>query len=151
MSLIRLFVFSPPTSNTPEDVAPGGGRGGVGGGAAAPKRYQYTTRSLFAFSPLNHVNYLYSICMISTGYNPLSKIEVVSALNTLNLSTNSLHYNHANCTSRFYPKVYLGTNQTISTSWLYNNDKYWDNSSKIGWPQSYQSNTQKGEANESVL
>ncbi len=80
--------------------------------------------------------------MINTGSNPLSRIEVVSTLNTLNISKEMLHYNTQNCPPNYYPKVYLGTSQTTAQGWLYEriNGEY---ISMNNWPQAYQG-TQKG-------
>ena len=72
----------------------------------------------------------------------MSKIEVVSTLNTLNLSHEMLHYNYQNCTSKYNPRVYLGTIQTIAIQWnfdLQNIEKYPET-----WPLN---GPQKGEAN----
>ena len=48
------------------------------------------------------------------GYNPLSKIEIVSGLNVFNYAPGSLAYNSADRTQKYTPKVYLGTTQTIA-------------------------------------
>ena len=55
------------------------------------------------------------------------------------------YYNYQNCTSRYYPKLYLGTVQTIAQGW--NSDGQNGTETTLpNWPNSYQSNTQKGEA-----
>ena len=84
--------------------------------------------------------------MLNTGTNPLSRIEVVSLLNILKIGKEMLHYNSYNCPERYYPKVYIGTSQTIATGW--NRDS--QNTSKPPantWPQNFGQTSQKGEAN----
>ncbi len=46
-------------SHTPEDVAPGEGRGGVGGSGGAPARYAFTVRGWVALSPWNDSSQTY--------------------------------------------------------------------------------------------
>ena len=75
------------------------------------------------------------------GYNPLSKIEIVSGLNVFNYASGSLAYNSGNRTQKYNPKVYIGTPETAADSWIYdlqNIEKYPET-----WPEV---KPQKGEA-----
>ncbi len=84
--------------------------------------------------------------MLNTGTNPLSRIEVVSLLNILKIGKEMLHYNSYNCPERYYPKVYIGTSQTIATGWLYDTQTYANKpiQKPSNWPLN---GPQKGEAN----
>ncbi len=129
-----------PTSNAAEAATPGSGRGGVGGGA--PTRYTITDRGRHSLNPWSDSSLLYCVIVLNTGTNPLSRIEVVSLLNILKIGKEMLHYNYANSLERYYPKVYLGTSQTIARNWnmdLQNIEKY----PEI-WPEK---KPQKGENN----
>ena len=130
---------------TSEGASPGSGRGGVGGSGGAPIRYEFTSRGWVALSPWNSSTYTYSILQIGLGSNPISKLEVVSGLNAINLGTNTYHYNSNNCTTKYNPKIYLGTSQTIAAGWNYDSQ----NTSKPPanqWPQNFGQTSQKGEA-----
>ena len=84
------------------------------------------------------------------GYNPLSKIEIVSGLNLFNYAPGSLAYNSGNRTQKYNPKVYIGTLQSTSKEWNYD----FQNTSKPPanqWPQNFGQTSQKGEANYLVL
>ena len=145
---MHIIYLAPTSSSHPvEDAAPGGGRNGVGGGVgAAPLRYGFTGKGRNTLSPWVNSSYTYSLLQLNLGSNPISKLEVASSLNLFNQARNMYHYNYQNCTSRYYPKVYIGTAQTIAIQWNYDSQ----NTSKPPanqWPNSYQSNTQKGEAN----
>ena len=114
----------------------------MGGSGGAPARYAFTSRGWVALSPWIEIVYAYSLLQLNLGSNPNSRLEVVSTLNTLNLSHEMLHYNYANSLERYYPKVYLGTSQTIARNWnmdLQNIEKY----PEI-WPEK---KPQKGENN----
>ncbi len=140
-----MFLASTSYS-TPESVTPGSGRGEVIGGGGAPLRYEFTARALHAFSSWNSSTYTYSILQLYKGYNPLSKIEVVSSLNLFNQGRGMYYYTLSNCTERYYPKVYIGTSQTIAYAWNYDRQNG-QNLVISNWPQSYQQGSQKGEAN----
>ena len=127
------------TSHTPEDVAPGSGRGGAIGGGA-PLRYEYTASGFCGLSTWNE-SQAYALGQMNLGYNPLSKIEVVSSLNLFNQGRGMYYYTLSNCTERYYPKVYLGTTQTIAYAWNY------DHQTGINYPSNWPQNpSQKGEA-----
>ena len=75
------------------------------------------------------------------GSNFIGNLEVVSALNTVNISTQMYHFNHPYCTERYYPKVYIGTAQTIARNWNY------DRQTGINYPSIWpEVKPQKGEA-----
>ena len=137
-----ICLLTQTSHNTPEDVAPGGGRGGAIGGGGEPLRYAFTSRGWGALHPWTDTSYVYSMLQINMGSNFIGNLEVVSQLNLLSQARYTYHYNYQNCTSRYYPKLYLGTSQTIA--------RYWNSDSQTGinypsiWPQN---GTQKGEAN----
>ena len=114
------------------------------GGGGAPLRYEYTASGRSTISPWNDATFAYSILQLYKGYNPLSKIEVVSSLNLFNQGRAMYYYTLSDCPERYYPKVYIGTSQTIATGWLYDSQ----NTSKPPanqWPQNFGQTTQKGE------
>ena len=60
------------------------------------------------------------------------------------------HYNTQNNPERYYPKVYLGTTQTIALNWLFDQQIY--AGSIIKKPENWPENSpQKGEANTTIL
>ena len=71
------------------------------------------------------------------GYNPLSKIEIVSGLNVFNYASGSLAYNSGNRTQKYNPKVYIGTSQTIAYAWNYDRQIYAGSIIKMPeiWPE----------------
>ena len=72
----------------------------------------------------------------------MANLEVVSTLNTLNIGRNSYYYYIGNCTQNYYPKVYIGTSQTIAKNWNF------DQQTGINYPSIWPQNSpQKGEAN----
>ena len=113
---------------------------GVEGGV--PTRYEVTNRGQLSISPWEDKGYVYSISQLQIRSNSSGNLEVVSSLNLFNQAHNMYHYNYQNCTSRYYPKVYIGTTQTIAKYWnldKQNIEKYPEN-----WPEN---SPQKGEAN----
>ncbi len=112
------------------------------GGGGAPLRYEYTAGGFSSFQPWNETSCAYSILQLYKGYNPLSKIEVVSLLNLFNQAHQMYAYSPAYCTERYYPKVYIGTTQTIAKNWNY------DRQTGINYPENWpEVKPQKGEAN----
>ena len=103
------------------------------------------------FNKKQHFCLLFCILL---GSNPNSRLQVVSALNTVNISTQMYAYSPTNRTAKYYPKVYIGPSKTIGQLWIYE-DKI-DTSTtppttiKIteipGWPENFEG-PQKGEAN----
>ena len=133
-------------SHTSEGASPGSGRGGVGGSGGAPARYAFTVRGWVALSPWNEAPFAYSIMQLYMGSNFIGNLEVVSLLNIPSQAREMYYYSPANRTAKYNPKVYLGTLQSIAYWWItqYQNGAIW---SINNWPNSYQSNSQKGEAN----
>ncbi len=70
-------------------------------------------------NPWNNPDYTYSVIMINSGSNPLSKLEIVSTLNSFNFAYFQLHYNGPTCMPKYNPKVYLGAVQTVAENWNY--------------------------------
>jgi len=81
-------------------------------------RSDFTSRGYIGFGSWNHDTYTYSLAQIYLGNNPLSKIEVVSGLNFSNYAVQSWFYSDAYSYSKYNPKLYLGTIQTVASSWL---------------------------------
>ncbi len=76
------------------------------------------------------------------GSNFISKLEVVSTLNTLNLGLSMFYYGYDINTKKYNPKVYLGTPQVLGTGW--NHDRQNIEKYPEIWPEI---KPQKGEAN----
>ncbi len=80
------------------------------------------------------------------GSNSLSKLEVVSSLNCLNIGYYMYHYNTINCTEKYAPKIYINASITVAEGWTWDLNNYVETTPNANqWPNSYQSNTQKGE------
>ncbi len=146
-----FYLLTPTNFHTPEGIAPGDDRGGVGGvGGGVPARNIFTARGWHILSPWNSTTHDYVICRINLGSNPISNLEVVSSLNILSQTTNMYHYYYGYCLQNYAPKLYLGTLQTTAQTWLYDNfngtatDQIY---TKNIWPKNYQQDSQKGEAN----
>ena len=117
---------------------------GVEGGV--PTRYEVTNRGQLSISPWEDKGYVYSISQLQIRSNSSGNLQVVSGLNLSNQAHHMYHYNYSNCTSNYYPRVYIGTSQTVSDSWLYDRQIYAGSDIKIpeNWPIN---SSQKGEAN----
>ena len=125
---------------TTEAATPGSGRGGAIGSGGAPVRYEFTAASFTTISPYIETGYNYGMAQLNLGSNFISKLEVVSGLNAINLGTYTYHYNSNNCTTKYNPKIYLGTFQTIAAGWNYDTQK------GINYPSIWpQNSSQKGE------
>ena len=105
----------------------------MGGSGGAPARYPYTAGAYIGLSSWSHDIYTYSIAQLNLGNNPLSRVEVVSSLNLFNQARYTYHYNYSNSPERYYPKVYLGTTQTVALGWIYDLQKI-ENYPTI-WPE----------------
>ena len=83
---------------------------------------------------------------MNLGYNPLSKIEIVSGLNVFNYASGSLAYNSENRTQKYNPRIYLSTPETIAFRWTFDRQTYAGSliEKPKNWPQN---SSQKGEAN----
>ncbi|HBD06358.1 MAG TPA: hypothetical protein DCY93_02985 [Firmicutes bacterium] len=82
-------------------------------------RSSLTSRGLNAFVAWNGDGNPYYISAINLGSNSISKLEVVSALNSFNLARNQYHFYYSNCPGRNNPKVYLGAVQSAGINWNY--------------------------------
>ena len=110
------MLLAPTSYSTAESAAPGEGRGGgIGGGA--PLRYDYTAPGYCTISPWVNSSCTYSLLQLNLGSNPLSKLEVVSLLNIPSQGHAMYHYNSANRTQKYNPKVYLSTLQSVALQW----------------------------------
>jgi len=88
------------------------------GGASV--RTGSTTKGILALSPWSYRDCAYALAQINLGNNSISKLEIVSSLNSFNLTRLMYHFNYENCAKKYNPKVYFGTIQTASKNW--NND-----------------------------
>ncbi len=114
----------------------------MGGSGGAPIRYEFTGRGRKTISPWTNSSYTYSLLQLNLANNPLSNLEVASTLNTLNIGAHMYAYSLSNCTSRYYPKVYIGTAQTLGIDWNF------DQQTGINYPSNWpEVKPQKGEAN----
>ena len=124
-----------------ESATPGNGNSGSSGGA--PLRYNYTSGGRHTISAWNDANYVYSLPQIIKGISPLANLEIVSMLNTPKLGYYMCYFGKQISIAKYNPKLYLGITVTISERWLENSGETTPNANQ--WPNSYQSNTQKGE------
>jgi len=85
-------------------------------------RRAYTSKGFLAFAPYTGNKSSYELSNINLGNNPNSKLEIVSALNSLNLAVNQYVYSFTNCTKKYNPKLYLGTIQGVGYHWNYDAD-----------------------------
>ncbi len=85
-------------------------------------RRVYTARGQEAISPWNDSRNTYSVLMINLGNNFISKLEIVSALNSFNIGRWEYYYADSNCPQKYNPKVYFGTIQTLGNSWNSDSD-----------------------------
>ena len=115
---------------------------GVEGGV--PTRYEVTNRGQLSISPWEDKGYVYSISQLQIRSNSIGNLQVVSGLNLSNQARQMYHFNHPYCTERYYPKVYIGTSQTIATEWFYEYKNFIE-TTLPNWPQNFGQTTQKGE------
>ncbi len=80
-------------------------------------RTSFTSRGYLAFSPYTVWSSLYEVGNINLGTNPLSLLEIVSALNSFNLGPWQYQFNYLNCAEKYNPKVYLGAVQSTTYGW----------------------------------
>lgn len=113
---------------TSHDTAPTYGNNGL--------RDVYTSKGMDAFTPWKNPANMYSELQLYLGYNPISKLEVVSLVNLFNLSHYSLSYYEPTRTSRYYPKIYLGLLSTTSADWLMDHQNG-GNITLSRWPESF--------------
>ncbi len=85
------------------------------------KRTNFTSRGWVALTPWNNPDHTYSIMQINLGNNFISTLEIVSALNSFNITREMYLYNHINRTEKYNPKVYLGAVQSMAKQWNLDN------------------------------
>jgi len=81
-----------------------------------------TSQGFIALSPWKGDNSIYEYSAINLGNNPNSLIEIVSALNSFNLTWDQYHFNAYNCLSKYNPKVYIGAVQSVAFEWNFDNN-----------------------------
>ena len=108
---------------------------GVEGGV--PTRYEVTNRGQLSISPWEDKGYVYSISQLQIRSNSSGNLQVVSGLNLSNQARHIYHYSTNISTENYYPKVYLCTNQTIATGWIYDRQNYAGSDKKYTskWPE----------------
>ena len=82
---------------------------------------------------------------IYLGYEALSKIEIISLLNIKTQARDMYAHDHSSRTSKYNPKVYLGTLDSLSVSWISDTLKGATIIDPNTWPKNYQQGPQKGE------
>jgi len=88
-----------------------------------------------AVSPWNESRYTYAVGQLLIGNNPISKIEVVSALNSFNLARYMYEYHAPTRTEKYNPKVYLGAVQGVAGYWISDENSGLTSGQKSGsWP-----------------
>ncbi|HBD06395.1 MAG TPA: hypothetical protein DCY93_03180 [Firmicutes bacterium] len=80
-----------------------------------------TSGGFLALSPWGGDYGPYDYSAINLGNNFIAKLEIVSSLNSFNISHHLYHFNYINCPEKYNPKVYFGTIQSVSFWWLYDN------------------------------
>ncbi len=80
-------------------------------------RNSLTSRGTFGLSAWTDVNLKHALGPMILGGNFISKLEVVSSLNTFNLGSFHFHYNGSAFVKKYNLKFYLGTVQTTSEGW----------------------------------
>ncbi len=85
-------------------------------------RTSQTSKGTHMFTSWSDARCTYSIAMVNLGSNPISKLEIVSALNSANLGDYMFYYNSGYFLSKFNLKYYLGTIQTASVEWNFDYD-----------------------------
>ncbi len=80
-------------------------------------RTSFTSRARASLSTWNDPNYTYTVLQLNLGNNPLRKIEIVSALNSLNYGYHTYYYDYRYCYEKYNPKVYLGAVQGVAYQW----------------------------------
>ncbi|HBD06566.1 MAG TPA: hypothetical protein DCY93_04070 [Firmicutes bacterium] len=82
-------------------------------------RTAVTSKGFGIFDSLSDKYYTYSVLKINTGTNPMSRLEVVSLLNSFNITTSMFFYGYNNRTAKYNPKVYLSAVQSVAPGWNY--------------------------------
>ncbi len=99
-------------------------------------RISLTSSGSISMNPWNGDGNMYSPITINVGSNPLTKIEIVSALNSFNLTYAMYEYYTGNRPAKYNPKVYLSAVQSVANRWNFDtqNGQNWDQKSG-SWPQ----------------
>lgn len=98
-------------------------------------RTSLTSHGFIGLNPWLGGNSPYCVSAINKGNNPITYLEVVSALNSFNLASHLYHYNTVNCPMHYNPKVYLGAVQSVANGWNSDNNMGLPGSGKSGsWP-----------------
>ncbi len=80
-------------------------------------RASFTAKGMCTISPWLDDKYKYCLGMLNLGNNFIGKLEIVSALNSLNLAYCQYHYYYINCAEKYNPKVYLSAVLTYAEFW----------------------------------
>ncbi len=95
-------------------------------------RRGYAARGILGQSPWTIGDFKYSAVQINLGNNFISSLEIVSSLNLFNLARYYYLFNYQTCASKYNPKIYLGTLQTTSKEWNYDNNSGLKSEQKSG-------------------
>ncbi len=84
-----------------------------------------------ALSPWIGSSLTYSVMLLLQGTNPISLLEIVSALNSFNIAHYQYYYGYGISSEKYNLKVYLGAVQTASPGWNYDyqNGQNWNEKS----------------------
>ncbi len=98
-------------------------------------RNSRTSQAFLALSPLNDESSRYTIGQINLGSNSMSRLEIVSSLNVLNLGHSTYEYFQPNRTEKYNPKVYFSAVQSVAFYWTTDvqNGQNWEGKSG-SWP-----------------
>jgi len=80
-------------------------------------RKAYTARGFLAFAAYLGSSNSYELANINIGNNPLSKLEIASALNTFNIAHEMYSYYYSSRPLKSNIKWYHGTIQSVATWW----------------------------------
>ena len=135
---MKFTPLAPTSYGEIESATPGEGVSGVEGGV--PSKYVLTSRGYTSLCSWNSPTQIYSMLQIYLGYEALSKIEIISLLNIKTQARDMYAHDHSSRTSKYDPKVYLGTTQTMARYW--NIDTHSGKKFPSTWPEK---KPQKGE------
>ncbi len=80
-------------------------------------RTSQTSRAVDGMTAWINPDSTYSVFQLNIGSNPNSKLEIVSALNSFNLANRMFQFYYPSFISKYNPKVYFGTIQSVADSW----------------------------------
>lgn len=81
------------------------------------RRKAYTARGFLSFAAYLGSSNPYELANINTGTNPLSRLEIVSAINSFNIAHEMHSYYYSTRPEKYNVKWYLGTIQSVATWW----------------------------------